>query len=457
MSEEAAPVAQPKSHRDLLMAKQNGFDVEDFKLFLWRREEELIRSAIAYPQQYANSGLEVGHFEAPMHRVAWQAFESLVTTYPEMEKLDGGSFVSEMLSAAPEIAAGAMNWMLSLLNELPVNPEIGIDQIVRDLFYHARLRNWSSVQKRYFARIGKDTNLADLQASIVSTSRDVVYAYEGEGRVSPPLSSLAWDARDREKISVVKTGIDAIDRAAGGGHGRGELLVWGGGTSHGKSFAMQRLLRNQAEMGQSALYVSCEDALELMQCRMLADYCSDISPKDIRMRTADPERVEAAFEKMRQELGDRVTVVEHKKPTVSQVCNLVRYYKYARKVDLVIIDYLQAINDDNPSGQKTMDTANVIAKLKKCFTECKVAGVVLTQYARNEYREGEEPSINAAKYAGDIENEAEVLVFMWKDKDDTLHVKLPKVKWSRAKSLRYKIPVNPITGCHGAWQDDFDD
>lgn len=103
-----------------------------------------------------------------------------------------------------------------------------------------------------------------------------------------------------------------------------------------------------------------------------------------------------------------------------------------------------------------MDTANVISKLKKCFTECKVAGVVLTQYARNEYREGEEPSINAAKYAGDIENEAEVLVYMWKDKDDQLRVKLPKVKWSHAKSLRYKIPVNTITGCHGEWQEDFD-
>lgn len=457
MSQDVTPVQQEaKSHRDLMMAKQNGCAVDDFKLFLWRREEELIRSAIAYPQQYVNCGIEADNFEAPMHRAAWQAFESLNSAFPGVEALDGGSVVSQMLTLAPAVAAGAMNWMLSLLSELPVNPEVGLEQVVRDLFYHARLRNWSSVQRRYFQKIGKDTNLAELQASIVSVSRDAVYAYDGEGKVSPPLVELGWDARDRDKVSVVKTGIEAIDRAAGGGHGRGELLVWGGGTSHGKSFAMQRILRNQAMLGQSALYISCEDSVELMQCRMLADYSGNLAPKDIRMRTADPDVVEAAFEKMRAELGHRVTVVEHKKPSVSQVCNLVRYYRYARKVDLVIVDYLQAVNDDNPSGQKTMDTANVISKLKKCFTECKVAGVVLTQYARNEYREGEEPSINAAKYAGDIENEAEVLVYMWKDKDDQLRVKLPKVKWSHAKSLRYKIPVNPITGCHGEWQEDFD-
>lgn len=449
---------EPRSYRDLLMAKQNGFELEDYKLFIWRREEELLRSAIAYPQQYSQTGLSENHFEAPIHRVAWKAILSLMEFYPQNERLDGGSVVSEMQNIDADGSSSAMNWMLSVLGDLPVDPQVGMDQIQRDLFYHARLRNWASVQKRYFTRIGKDTNLAELQADIVSASRDVIYDYEGEGKMSPSLVALGWDSRDREKVSVVRTGIDAIDRAAGGGHGRGELLVWGGGTSHGKSFAMQRLLRNQAKLGQNALYISCEDAVELMQCRMLADYASpSVSPKDIRMRSADPDAIDAAFERMSNELGDRVTVVEHKKPSVSQVCNLIRYYRYAKKVDLVIVDYLQAVNDDDPSGQKTLDTANVIAKLKKCFTECKVAGVVLTQYARTEYRDGEEPSINAAKYAGDIENEAEILAFMWKDKDDVLHVKLPKVKWSRAKSLRYIIPVDPVTGCHGDWQEDFND
>lgn len=452
------PVRAENSYRDLLMAKQNGFSVDEYRMFLWRREEELIRSAIAYPQQYSQTGLSDRHFEAPMHRVAWTALQNLMDAYPAYERFDGGTVVSEMMVVNSDMATGAMNWMLSVLGDLPVDPQIGMDIVQRDLFYHARLRNWASVQNKYFSRIGRDTNLVELQADIVSASRDVVYDYEGEGRMAPPLTALGWDARDRDKVSVVKTGFDAIDRAAGGGHGRGELLVWGGGTSHGKSFAMQRLLRNQARLGQSALYISCEDPLELMQCRMLADFSQPrLSPKEIRMRTADPEVVELAFENMARELGERITVIEHKKPTVSQVCNQIRYYRYARKIDLVIVDYLQAVNDDEPSGQKTLDTANVIAKLKKCFTECKVAGVVLTQYARNEYREGEEPSINAAKYAGDIENEAEVLVFMWKDKDDTLRVKLPKVKWSRAKALRYKIPVDMTTGCHGDWEEDFDD
>ena len=447
---------QTRSYRDLLMAKQNGFDVDDYKLFVWHREEELIRSLIAFPQQYASCNLCEESFDGPLHRLAWSAIASLIDSYPGVERLEDGDVVSTMKTLDADCAAFATTWMIAVMGDLPVSPRVGLDQVVKDIFYHQRLKRYAGFHNGFFKRVGKETSLAEMQAELVGMSRDIIYEYEGEGFTSPPLSDVEWDARDTSKINVVRTGIKAIDRAAGGGHGRGELLVWGGGTSHGKSFAAQRLLRLQAQLGQRALYISCEDAIELMFCRMLADYCEpSVSPKDIRMRAADPEVVEAAQMRMRAELADKITVVEHKKPTVDQVCNTIRYYRYARHIDMVIVDYLQAINDDQSKGQKVMDTANVISKLKKCFTQCKVAGVVLTQYARNEYREGEEPSINAAKYAGDIENEAEILAFMWRDAENNLKVKLPKVKWSSAKQLRYVIPVNQVTGCHQEWQEDF--
>lgn len=460
MSEETTNPTPPRpnqSFRDLLMARQNGFTVDDYQFFLWRREEELIRSAISFPQQYARCGVLAEQLEAPVHRVAWRAVSKLMEEYPEAGQLDAGAVASGMADVDGELTALAMDWVRVIMVDLPIDPRIGLDLIVKDIFNHSRLRRWSKVQNGYLARFRKETNVAALQAEVVSTSRAMLFEYEGEGSPAEPLAALGWDARDRSKVSVVRTGIDAIDRAAGGGHGRGELLVWGGGTSHGKSFAAQRLLRNQAKLRQSALYISCEDALELMQCRMIADFCEpSVSPKEIRMRTADPEVVDRAVAKMAAELSDFVTVVEHKKPTLSQVCNLVRYYRYARNVDMVIVDYLQAVTPDEPTNSKVNDTALVISQLKKCFTECGVAGVVLTQYSRQEYRDGEEPSINAAKYAGDIENEAEILAFMWKDSDDVLHVKLPKVKWSRAKSLKYTIQVNPVTGCHKEWQENFD-
>jgi len=442
-----------ESYRDLLVAKQNGYVVDDFELFMWRREEELIRSAMSFPAHYRDCRIEPAHFKAPVHAVAWQAMQQLLVKSGAIE-IDPAALLSAMRTLDSSLAGpkGA-NWLRGMRAEDPVDPEMAMDQLVKDILHYHRLRIWSATQQKVFSRLGTDTDIDALQADIVSIARDFVYEVEGEGRVQQPMDEYQWDPSDANKVSVVKTGFGPIDSAAGGGHGRGELMVWGGPTSGGKSYAMQRLVRNQAQLGNRVLYISCEDPLELMYCRMLADFCEPfVAPKDIRLRQADPETVHAAMKRMKDEFKGNVTSLCMVKPTVTEVCAAIRYYRYTRHIDMVIVDYIQAVSDDERSSDKVRAMACIVSGLKKCFAECRVAGVVTTQYARAEYRDGNEPSINAAKYCGDIENESEVIVFMWKTADGNLCVKLPKVKWSAAQNLRYEIKVNKTTGCHGKWE-----
>jgi hypothetical protein len=81
----------------------------------------------------------------------------------------------------------------------------------------------------------------------------------------------------------------------------------------------------------------------------------------------------------------------------------------------------------------------------------------MTQYAREQYRDGQEPNINSPKYCGDIENEAELMILLWKDKAGVLHAKLAKVKWDQQTGRKYTIPVDDKTGCHGPWEDYLDE
>ncbi len=222
------------------------------------------------------------------------------------------------------------------------------------------------------------------------------------------------------------------------------------------SYSCEDLLRRQARLKQRALYISCEDAAELMFCRTIADLSEPkVSPRDVRTKQADPEVVDRALTRLKAEYADRIHVVEMKKPTIGQVLDTIRRYRYVREIDLVIIDYLQAITEDEATTNKVQETSSVTSKLKRCFTECNVAGIVFSQYSREAYKAGTEPGLTACKYAGDIENEAEILVLMWKDPEGTLHVKLPKVKWSSAQDLRYIIPIDPLTGCQGEWEADY--
>jgi replicative DNA helicase len=225
--------------------------------------------------------------------------------------------------------------------------------------------------------------------------------------------------------------------------------------THNSYFA-QRYLRNQARLGRSVLYISVEDPQELMFCRMLADFSSPkLRPVHIRQKLADPRVVEQARLAMSAELRGLVRYVIRKKATVAEVCQIIRRHRFMVGIDSVVIDYLQAVQPNKTTNNKTQDTAFIVSELKKCFEDCGVAGWVLSQYARDGYREGAEPNIQACKYAGDIENESEIMCLLWRDDEGRLHAKLPKVKWSQAQGLRYIIDTDE-SGCLLDWQDDFE-
>ena len=114
-----------------------------------------------------------------------------------------------------------------------------------------------------------------------------------------------------------------------------------------------------------------------------------------------------------------------KKPRVSEVMDLIRRYRYSKEIDLVIVDYLQAIREDEQVINKVHEVSSIVSKLKRACDEAGVALILLSQYARDSYRDGTEPGLNSCKYAGDIENESEIMCLFWRDAEDVLHVKIP--------------------------------
>ena len=55
------------------------------------------------------------------------------------------------------------------------------------------------------------------------------------------------------------------------------------------------------------------------------------------------------------------------------------------------IDYLQAIQPDEPRHNRTQEVAEIMAKLKKTAGDIGMALVIFSQYAREEYKDGAEP------------------------------------------------------------------
>lgn len=445
------------SYRELLAASLDGESVSDFELAIWRTEETLIRSRLFFLRAYRDCGLLPGHFSAPMHKTAWEALDELGESMPDADAVKDVPALLDALRRKDARFEGArgQQWTRSLLSERPVEPDYGLQTLARELQQHHANNGWASRFAQLGKRVGQDPNVAGLQGDFVRAALDVASEDVGASPVTQSLDAVEWNAYERENVSVIPTGNPNIDEAAGGGHGKGEMLVWGGGTGDGKSYAAQRLLRDQARLGNSVLYISCEDPAELMFCRMVADYCG-ASPHDIRTRNADPRSVESARQLMREELHGLAYLIELKKCTVSEIEQAIRLYRYALGVKMVIVDYLQAVraDDDSQANNKVTETSHIVSRLKRAASDAGVALVLFSQYSRESYKGGQEPGLNACKYCGDIENESEVMVLMWRDPEGTLHAKIAKTKWSAAGNRRFIVPVDSRTGCHLPWEPD---
>jgi len=447
-----------RSLRDLMVAKADGEAVTDAELRVMRREDELVRAAVAYPRALLNSGVLPNMFDGADYRIAWSAaYAAAAVMGPsDFGPLTAETVLAELRRRDETRFAGAAGsvWVASMVAQKPVDVGYALDVLAKEVVSRHNLRTWARRTSDLNERIDTTKDILALHEEYVTESMAISMAPDG-GRIGDTFEDVAWDATSKANPNIVPTGFPKIDAAAGGGHGRGELGVVGGGTNHGKSYWAQRYLRNQAREGRKVLYVSVEDPSELMYCRMVADFSwPKLRPVFIRQKLADPVVVNRAIRDMHAELQRRVFYYVRKKATVAEVCQIIRRHRFVAGVDSVVVDYLQAIQPNKPSNNKTQDISFIVSDLKRCFEECNVAGWVLSQYGREQYKDGAEPSINACKYAGDIENEAELMCLLWRDDDRTLHAKLPKVKWAEATDAKFIIDTDE-GGCLLDWRDDF--
>jgi archaellum biogenesis ATPase FlaH len=452
--------------RDLVFQVDSGTEIDDGLIARTTWEHDVIRQAIETPHAIVSPSVPTAYFEVKDYRLAWKVMLEGVKHAKPGERFPQGVLLSGLTLLDGDYFRGHAGeiWLEYLMNRTPCEVSFVIEDLLPRLHARHDMRHWKLRNQDYIDRIDNaKTDPATLHTEWRMEAYAMSQTHDG-GSIGKSVSKMIndWDPEQRNNRNIIPLGIDAIDKWNGGGHGRGELMVIGGGTSHGKSYMAQRLMRNQAKAGNSALYISVEDSDELFTARFIADYSlqcgsrdSAIAPAKIRDKSADPELVHLTQAAAKEELGDKLYYFDAKKWTISKICDVIRRHKALCSIDVVIVDYLQAIMPDEVTNQKTNDTAFIVAELKKCCHECEVALILLSQYARDEYRNGAEPTITSCKWAGEIENEAEIMLLLWRDDQDVLHARVAKLKWSRAAGRRYIVHVSETTGVMLEWEDDW--
>ena len=104
--------------------------------------------------------------------------------------------------------------------------------------------------------------------------------------------------------------------------------------------------------------------------------------------------------------------------TVSEIRSKCRRLKNSDKgLDCIIIDYLQLISSSNKySGQRTNEVSEISRDLKKLAMELEVPVIALAQLSRGvEQREDKRPLMSDLKESGSIEQDADIVMFLYCD------------------------------------------
>jgi len=227
------------------------------------------------------------------------------------------------------------------------------------------------------------------------------------------------DAKMRDEFddNTVDTGFPDLDRLLGGLR-NSEFVVLAARPSMGKTaFAMNIAEHVAITQEAPVLFVSLEmSSIELID-RML---CSLAKVDGHRMRagTIRPEDNQKLVDKAADISNAPMFVDDSPSRSVSQIAaGARRIKKRMGKLGLIVIDYLQLIEPDNPSDPRQEQVAKMARRLKGLARELDVPVLCLAQLNRQaEAAKGSHrPRLSHLRESGAIEQDADVVMFVHRE------------------------------------------
>ena len=226
-------------------------------------------------------------------------------------------------------------------------------------------------------------------------------------------NKLCYFTAERKKQLFTGT---CLDKQIGGLE-PGDVAVIAARPAVGKSVFSGQLALNWAKSGIKVGYYNLEMQPSQMYERWLANE-SGIAMQQIRKATTanegDWRRFNIANEVF-ESIGGNLYVTSGPK-TVSDIKRESKHMDY----DVIIIDYMQLLTPEGAyQGNRAAEVADISRGIKAIAMEYKIPVIAMSQLNRaSEMRKSNEPSMSELRESGSIEQDASIVVLMWKDNEN---------------------------------------
>lgn len=213
---------------------------------------------------------------------------------------------------------------------------------------------------------------------------------------------------------TVDTGLADLDRIIAG-MGAGDLCVMAGRPAMGKSALAGSVAFNAAKAGKRVLIFSLEMSREELAQRWIAGL-TGIATDRQRHGQLNQSEWEAIIGAQERLSALPILVDDQPRLSVPQMRQRARRVRRRHGLDLIIIDHLQLIRQGGKQESRRLEIGDATSSLKAVAKEVRVPVLLLSQLSRApEQRNDKRPMLSDLRESGDIEQDADVVMFLYRD------------------------------------------
>lgn len=390
-----------------------------------RAEFALVGCALIHPNAFGacSSIVDAKDFYDPTARAIWRAAEVLTKKGIAIDPLTISTELPNEISRTAIVDA---------ISDTPIGADPkAYAQIVAELSVYRKMIDAA----HEIAKLGH-SRPESVDIAIDQAQRLVFALNSRKGaRASVEVDKVADSIIERlnEVLTIgvepgIPTGIELLDEIIGGWQ-KSDLVIIAARPSVGKTALAITTAKNAAERDRKRVAIfSLEMSAQSIGTRLLAAF-SGIGVQSIlrgRVQGADWIRLAAGVAKMR-----RADIVIDDTPTIApaELRSRARQMAQHKGLDLVIVDYLQLMVSDRTTkdANRVVEVSEISRSLKALARELDVPVLALSQLNRSsEHREDGEPRLSDLRDSGAIEQDADLVLMLWRPSDHAVRMKVAK-------------------------------
>lgn len=346
-------------------------------------------------------------------------FESMIKLYKDNIKCDYITLVDALETQGKLKEAGDVPYITALTNTVPTSANI---EYYKDIIFDKSIRRKlidaaKTIETSGFDFSRKHNEVLEAAEQIIFTLSDEnteSQIYEIKPVIDEVVDNIKQSIDSSQNLTGIPSGIAKLDYITSGFQ-NAEMIIIGARPSIGKTaFALSMIQHIAIEKKIPCGLFSLEMSRQSIGQRLLSQM-THISCNKIRT-SITKEEYKLIEEKLTQYNEAPLYIVDTPNIQLLELRSLARRLKLNNDIKILFIDYIGLIGTEDNKRPVYEIISEISKSLKALARELKIPVVALCQVARD--AEGREPTLAQLRGSGSIEQDADVVMFLHRDRSN---------------------------------------